>query len=228
MSEFDKFAKKYDDNLDKILTSSIGTSSDYFAEYKIKEIFSFFKGKKTPEKILDFGCGIGKNSVLIKKYFPDSKVYGIDISKDSIEIANKRRIIDCNFKVYDGQNIEFEDDCFDVIFISNVFHHIEHSQHLRILELLKRKLSINGYIFIFEHNTMNPLTLKIVNECEFDIDAKLLPFWYTKNIFKYSNFKNVKYYFILFIPPYLKKILFLERFLKWLPFGGQYYVVASK
>ena len=228
MSEFDKFAKKYDNDLDKILISSIGTSSDYFAEYKVKEMRSFFKSKKTPHKILDFGCGVGKNSVLMKKYFPESQVYGIDISQDSIDMANEKKVVDCKFKVYDGENIEFENDFFDVIFISNVFHHIVHNKHLEILEMLKSKLSYSGYIFIFEHNTMNPLTLKIVNECEFDRDAKLLHFWYTKNIFTFSGFKDIKCYFILFIPPFLKKILFLEKFLRWLPFGGQYYIVATK
>ncbi len=219
MNEFDKFAKNYDNDLDNILNSSIGTSSDYFAKYKIKELYAFMKNKKQPKNILDFGCGVGKNSVLMKDYFSNSNIFGIDISEDSINIAKEKELDGCLFSTYSGENIDFKNDFFDIIFISNVFHHIEHKYHIDILNMLKDKLSPNGYIFLFEHNTLNPLTLKIVNECEFDKDAKLLHFWYTKKLFKNLGFNTITK-FILFVPPLLKKLLFIEKYLKRLPLGG--------
>lgn len=228
MNQFDKFANNYNSELDNILNSTIGIDSDYFANYKINEVSKFMGNRELPLKILDFGCGIGKNSVLLKQMFINSKIYGIDISDKSIAMAQNMKLKNCKFFTYDGLNINFEDNFFDIIFISNVFHHIEHKYHLEILKQLKHKLSNKGYLFIFEHNTLNPLTLKIVNECKFDSDAHLLHFWYTNKILKTSGFTKIKKQFILFIPPVLKKLLFLEKYLKWLPFGGQYYIVGQK
>lgn len=228
MSEFDKFANNYDKNLDELLTATIGSSSDYFTEYKIKEIKTLFAYNHQPKRILDFGCGIGKSSVFLNKYFPTSEIYGIDISEESVEIANNKKLKNCNFSVYHGVDVAFKNNFFDLIFISNVFHHIKHDKHLIILNELRKKLADEGYIIMFEHNTLNPLTLKIVNECEFDNDAKLLNFRYAKKIFKKVGFSNIKQKFILFIPPSLKVLLFLDKYLKWLPLGGQYYVIGRK
>ncbi len=228
MNEFDKFATDYNKDLDSILTSSIGASSNYFAEYKIKEVYNIVKNRINPIKILDFGCGIGKNSLILEKYFPESEIYGIDVSAESIQVAKKQKTTNCIFSVYNGLNINIENDSVDIIFISNVFHHIPHEEHSKILSILQSKLSNNGYLFLFEHNTLNPLTLKIVNECEFDNDAKLLNFWYAKKLLKEAYFSNIGINFILFIPPFLKKLLFLEKYLKWLPMGGQYYIVGQK
>lgn len=228
MSEFDKFAKVYNFNLDNILVSNIGVSSDYFTEYKVKELYEFFKDKNEPLNILDFGCGIGKASQFLANYFPNSNVYGIDISEKSIKIAQNKVIKNCKFEVFNEEYFLLNKDFFDLIFISNVFHHIEYKEHLNLLINLRSILKSNSYIYFFEHNTLNPLTQKIVKECEFDIDAKLLNIWYAKNIFKKAGFNNISFSFILFIPPFLKKLLFLEKYLKWLPFGGQYYIKGSK
>ncbi len=227
MQEFDKFAKNYDTSLDDILQSSFGTSSDYFAKYKVNIVHQKLQ-KKQKLNILDFGCGVGKNTFLLEKLFPNSNIYGIDVSEVSIEIAKKQNNNRCEFVSYDGSNINFEDNFFDIIFISNVFHHIDHSLHKNILVSLKNKLSKDGLIFFFEHNTLNPVTLKIVNECEFDKDAKLINFWYAKKIFKDAGFDSIQTNFILFIPPSFKFLLFLEKYLKWLPFGAQYYIIARK
>ena len=228
MNQFDKFAKNYNSELDGILNSTIGISSDYFANYKIDEVSKSINNNELPLKILDFGCGIGKNSILLKQMFPKSEIYGIDISDKSIAMAQNMKLENCKFSIYDGENIDFEDGFFDIIFISNVFHHIEHKYHIKILESLRYKLCNSGIIFMFEHNTLNPLTLKIVNECEFDKDASLLHYWYAKKIFKISGFKDIKNRFILFIPPSFKRFLFLEKYLQWLPLGGQYYIIGRK
>ena len=227
MSEFDKFAKDYNSNLDAILQSSVGIGSDYFSNYKIKELYKYVKEKKITN-ILDFGCGIGKNTILLNKYFPDSNIFGIDISASSIHEAKELSLTSCKFSIYDGINLDFEDGFFDFIFISNVFHHINYKEHLNILKELIKILSPKGYIFFFEHNTLNPVTFKIVNECEFDKDAKLINYRYSKHIFKEAGFNFIQNKFILFIPPRMKKLLFLEKYLTWLPFGGQYYIVARK
>jgi ubiquinone/menaquinone biosynthesis C-methylase UbiE len=225
---FDQYANSYDKNLQESL-KFLDVDTSYFTEYKIKKVKSFYQNKNLiPKKILDFGCGIGNSSLFLSRYFPESHIFGLDVSEKSIEVAQNRKIPNCDFRVYDGEKIPFEESSFDVVFISNVFHHINHEQHEKILHQLRELLVNEGNLFFFEHNTLNPLTLKIVRECEFDKDAKLLNFLYTRNLFKKAGFFKSEIQFILFVPPSFRKLLFLEKYLTWFPLGAQYYVKGTK
>lgn len=66
-------------------------------------------------KALDFGCGVGRNTILLSEFNIES--YGIDISETAIKeatlLAEKINNYSANFSVYDGQNIPFEDNFFD-------------------------------------------------------------------------------------------------------------------
>jgi len=226
-SEFDGFAKSYDESLKNAL-KTVNIDASYFTEYKVKELYNYYKKTSvSPKKILDFGCGVGNSSYFLSQYFPGAEIYGVDISKESIQLAQKREIKNTIFDIYDGENLLFEKESFDAVFISNVFHHIDHDKHIALLEQIRLILKKEGILFFFEHNTLNPVTQKIVNDCIFDKDARLLNFLYTKKIFKEVGFQN-KVNFILFIPPKFKKLLFLEKYLRWLPFGGQYLTIAKK
>lgn len=153
--------------------------------------------------MLDFGCGTGKSEVFLSKYSPETTLYGIDISTNSIEIAKSRNLKNVNFISYDGKEIPFEDNYFDAIFVSSVFHHIPFEMHYRILFDLKQKLKPKGLFFLFEHNVLNPITRKLVRECEFDKDAKLLTAKYSKDLFINSGFHIESFEYIFFIPPFL-------------------------
>jgi len=226
-NEFDSYAESYDENLQDAL-SILDINAQYFAEYKIKEVYNYCKKQKySPVNILDFGCGIGNSSVYLSQYFPNAKIQAIDISEKSILLAKERNLKNVDFHVFDGINIDFDREFFDIVFISNVFHHIPHSKHIDLLHSLKAVLNQKGVLFLFEHNTLNPITQKIVKECVFDRDAKLLNFLYTKKIFNAVGLKS-KINFILFIPPSLKKLIFLEKYLSWLPLGGQYICIGTR
>lgn len=227
-NEFDQYAENYDKLVNNALSDVIDVDSDYFSEYKVKEVFHFCQQYNLhPGKILNFGCGTGKSEKFFIKYFPTSKIYGYDVSQNSIDIAKNQQLPKTYFFTLKNGSY-LKNDFFDIIFISNVFHHIDHTQHQDILQDLYKKMKRNTYLVIFEHNTLNPLTLKVVQECELDKNAHLLPFWYTKKILNTTNFQNITSHFILFVPPFLKKLLFLERWLRWLPFGAQYYYIAKK
>lgn len=224
---FDKHAISYDKELqDSLKIASVDAS--YFSEYKVKKSYNYcIKHQIDSKRILDFGCGIGNSCEFLSQYFTQSEIYGVDISRESIAAAQKRELINCHFDHYDGSEFHYHKEFFDIIFVSNVFHHIEHSKHKYILKQLKKILAPKGKIFFFEHNTLNPVTRKIVNDCAFDKDAVLLNYWYTKRSFESLGF-NSKVSFILFIPPKYSYLLFLEKYLEWLPMGGQYMVVSSK
>jgi hypothetical protein len=64
----------------------------------------------------------------------------------------------------------------------------------------------------------------------FDKDAKLLRSGYCASILKAAKLSIKKMDFIIFFPRkgILSKFIFLEKYLRWLPLGGQYFVRATK
>ena len=222
--DFDQYAEEYD----KILSDDLkvyGEESGYFAEYKVEIVKNKMKNK--PEKILDFGCGIGRNIQYFKKYFSDSKIFGCDISEKSIEIAKKNNP-DVEFFLLNDENIKANFDKFDLIFTSCVFHHIEPVLRKNSMKSISNMMKQNGLFFIFEHNPLNPVTRKIVKDCVWDTDAILLSKKETITMTELSGLKVKKIQYTLFFPAFLRMFRFLEAYFGFIPLGGQYYVMAIK
>lgn len=230
VSEFDKFADEYE----SILKSSIrlsGENPEFFAEYKIIDVLNFLKKESIQFKkikILDFGSGVGSSLPFFKKYFPDAEIFGIDVSEKSLKLSEKRFPEIAKRQLFDGKKIPFEENTFDVIFTSCVFHHIPPAEHISILNEIKRVLKKDGLFFNFEHNPYNPITLKIVNSCPYDENAILIPSKKWKLMMEEIGFKKNHLAYRIFFPSFLSFLRPLERILKWLPLGGQYYICSRK
>lgn len=226
--EFDKFAQDYRDIHTETVKKLSEFGSEYFAEYKVQTIKDSLNFK--PQNILDLGCGDGTSCEYLRKHFPDAKIFGIDISSQSIEAAKGKQIENCNFESYDGNKIPYESESFDLILVACVFHHVKKENHFDLLKELKRVLKTNGKLFIFEHNPINPFTRKVFNDCIFDRDAELISSISMKNTTVQSGFLNVKINYTLFFPRYnvFKKLFSLEKYLKRFFIGAQYYIEASK
>jgi ubiquinone/menaquinone biosynthesis C-methylase UbiE len=229
LADFDKFAGKYreihDDNL-----KSTGFTSAYFSERKIKEIAAR-EGKANCKKnlnILDLGCGDGLGAFYIREHFPESFVCGLDISAENIKVAQSKRIENAEFKHYDGKAIPYSAESFDIILMVGVLHHITaESDRLSVLKEARHVMKPNGTLYVFEHNTYNPLTRKIVDECVFDKQAKLIGPGEIGLLLEKAGLRN-KLKYIIFFPSLFKWLVFLEQLLWWLPLGGQYYCICKK
>jgi ubiquinone/menaquinone biosynthesis C-methylase UbiE len=225
--DFDPFAEDYRDIHTKNIKIS-GADSFYFAEMKVKLL------KKTEDnvqlKVLDVGCGDGATELYMNKYFPSWKINAIDVSEKSIDEAKRRNIFNCEFTSYDGKTIPFADGSFDVVFMAGVLHHIDFERHSEIVKEINRVLKNGGRLYLFEHNPLNPLTRHLVNTCAFDKDAKLLKAGYTKKLLVANSFGIRRKNFIIFFPRkgLLSLLIFLEKYLQWLPLGGQYYFRSVK
>jgi SAM-dependent methyltransferase len=220
---FDEYAEDYDTILKEKL-KVFGEETDYYAESKIRIIQENIR--KSPARILEFGCGIGTNIRWLLDFFPNASVFGCDVSERSLEKASSR---------YQSVNFfPIKDDCidpsgrFDVVLVANVFHHILPEQREETMKKLANYVADGGEIFIFEHNPCNPLTRYIVHICPFDKDVTLLWPKETRCLCDRAGFKVVSRKYILFFPSFLKKLRSLEAKLGWLPLGGQYYVHARK
>lgn len=81
---------------------------------------------------------------------------------------------------------------------------------------------------VFEHNPLNPLTMRTVNNCPFDEDAVLLKSSQLTGLFREAGFEAITPRFILSVPPAGKVLFGLDRAFSHLPFGAQYYVTGRK
>jgi SAM-dependent methyltransferase len=225
--DFDEHARAYRQiHTDNIRIS--GADSLYFAEMKVRLLKPF---EKSPSlRVLDVGCGDGATEIFFQKYFPSWQVTGTDISEKSIAEAKAKGLSNAVFETYDGSRIKNNDAEFDVVFMAGVLHHIDFSLHASLLAEIKRVLKNDGRFYLFEHNPLNPLTRHLVKTCIFDKAARLLPFTYTRALLKKAGLPVSRRQFIIFFPRkgLLSKLIFLEKYLKWLPLGGQYFFVAGK
>lgn len=220
--DFDDYTENYNQLL-KEGTGFFSSSEEYFARYKVDLVR---KQVHTPaNRILEYGCGIGRNIPFLQRAFPNAVIMGSDISGASLEIA-RRDNMGVEFFLED-ENFE-STNLFDVIFVAGVFHHIPVVQRAEVAKTLFKRLSPSGQLFVFEHNPFNPVTRRIVNNCPYDEDAVLLKPSELKKILSEAALVVERKAYCLFVPPSLSVLARMESRLGWLPLGGQYWVQARR
>jgi ubiquinone/menaquinone biosynthesis C-methylase UbiE len=226
-AEFDDYAQDYQATHARNVRIS-GEAPDYFARYKIEEVRRVWSRSRLPEPqaVLDFGAGVGNSLPHLAALFPTAALTALDVSAESLAIARQRFTGAADFVCYQGGDLPAPAGDFDLVFSSCVFHHIDAAEHVAILARLKRLLTPDGRLVIFEHNPLNPVTRYIVATCEFDADAVLIPAGTLKARQKAAGFARVSASYTGFFPGPLKALRPLERFMTALPVGAQYYTMA--
>jgi len=225
-SEFDKFAQEYAE-LHRTNIAASGEGPEYFAEYKIRDLNDLCATaghRRAPARVLDFGAGIGASVAHVNRLLPAAQLTCVDVSIASLRIAAQRFADDAAFVAFDGSRLPFADGSFDCIFSACVFHHIEPAQHVCLLAELRRVLRSGGLIMIFEHNPLNPLTVQAVRTCPFDENAILIRAGALKERMIEAGFSGASARYRVFFPRALRLLRPLEKWMKWLPLGAQYYV----
>jgi hypothetical protein len=87
-------------------------------------------------------------------------------------------------------------------------------------------LRVAGLFVIFEHNPRNPLTMRVVNSCEFDRDAILLDRTTCESLMARSGFRDIQTRFILAIPAKGRLLRGVDRLFAGAPIGAQYYTIG--
>ena len=228
MSEFDKFAENYNESLRNSLALT-RTSDKYQAEYKVRLLKGLlFRGAAKSRSaaqlnVLDFGCGVGLSLPYLLEQFSGSKIFATDVSEVSLNVVRAElpqvTIINSALNAVEK---------FDVILMSTVLHHITGSTRVEIVENLRANLKPDGCLVVIEHNTYNPLTRRIVSNCPMDVDAELISMRDIKKLLSRDcGFKIRETGYCSFFPEPLKVLTKLDPVLKKVPFGGQYFVVAT-
>ncbi len=220
MINFDKYVDSYDEILKQDLI--FFEKDGYFAEYKVKiarEICAV-----DPEKILDYGCGTGRNIKYLLEYFPKSKIYGCDISKKSIEYASAKYPL-ATFLSCDECST---DNKYGLIIVSCVLHHVPILERNNVIKMIHDLMADDGSIIIFEHNPNNHITRYIVDKCLLDNDAILLKKKEVETLLSSNDCLITKRGYTLFFPRILGFLRGLEKYLRFIPLGGQYFIAAIK
>lgn len=137
-------------------------------------------GSEQGERILDLGCGTGRNACLMREHIGDSGyILGLDISNemlsqfkkncdkwDNVEFINQR--VDTSFK---GKFL------FDKVFMSFVLHGFPHDVRLRVLKNIFDNLKVGGKFCLLDfsefHINMMPFHHRFVFttfECKYAFD----------------------------------------------------------
>lgn len=101
-------------------------------------------------RALDFGCGVGRLTQALADYFDE--VYGVDIAKSMIDLAEKYNSHGnrCKYYINDKNNLKlFTDSSFDFIYTNIVLQHIEPKYVKRYIKEFIRILSKKG-ILVFQ------------------------------------------------------------------------------
>ena len=106
----------------------------------------------TGSKVLEAGCGVGAQSLILAKNSPKAKITSIDMSEDSIKLAketiNKKGIKNVDFECMNIMDMSFSEDSFDHIFLCFVLEHVD--DPVLVLKKLKHVLKPGGSITVIE------------------------------------------------------------------------------
>ena len=229
-TEFDKFADEYR-ALHESNISASGEAPEYFADYKMRDLRRIVDADNVAmngARFLDFGAGVGTSVPHFRKYFPTTDLVCADVSMKSLAIGSARFGGDAGFVAFDGKTLPFADATFDYAYAACVFHHIPVEAHEQLLRELWRVLKPGGQVMIYEHNPLNPLTVRAVNTCPFDENAILIRAPVMKARLESAGFRQPRIRYRVFFPHLLRWIRSAEGSLWWLPLGAQYYACGRR
>jgi SAM-dependent methyltransferase len=220
--DFDNYTENYNQLL-REGTGFFSSKDEYFARYKVDLVRQMVHSPV--KRLLEYGCGIGRNIPFLQEAFPHSVIVGSDISSASLDVA-RRNNAGVEF-LEENKNLECT-ELFDVVFVAGVFHHVPVSQREDVARTIFNRLSPGGLLFVFEHNPFNPVTRRIVSSCPYDEGVVLIKPSKMKGILEEAGLIVERRAYCLFVPPSFSMLVPLERRLGRVPLGGQYWVHASR
>ena len=162
----------------------------------IQTIIKYLNIKKG-KKVLDAACGKGRHSIEIEKL--GYNVLGIDLSKNSIELAKKHENENLKFKIHDI-SIPLNES-FDIVFnLFTSFGYYNKDKDIGILKTIEKNLDDNGTAVIDFFNIKKVKKELVKNEIikknnlKFHIERKISKNYVLKSITVEDNGMKSKFY----------------------------------
>lgn len=225
-AEFDSFARNYSETL-KAGLSVTGETQEYYAAQRIAlTARRVLASGRQIERVLDFGCGQGSSTPLLRSALGASTAVGADVSHGLLDIARQRnsdpsvsyvRISDLN-----------STDPFDCAYMNGVLHHVRPKEQLATLESVFNALRPGGLFALWENNPWNPGTRFVMSRIAFDRDATMLSIAESHSLLRKSGFTPLSTDTAFFFPRMLGILRPFEKFLSPTKLGGQYMILAER
>jgi ubiquinone/menaquinone biosynthesis C-methylase UbiE len=157
-----------------------------------KQTFKFVDDYyKKGDRVLDFGCGVGSNSTL----FHNDDYIGVEVDKSRV-LSSRLKYPKSKFETIPlistpNDKIPFEDNSFDIIFISLCLHHIDSSTCKLLFKEFSRVLKDTGKIIGIEPCILSKKYFSNVIMNIIDAGDYILPIEEYKKIYSSEAF-NVK------------------------------------
>jgi ubiquinone/menaquinone biosynthesis C-methylase UbiE len=106
-----------------------------------------------PRRILDIGCGTGSTTVMVKQAHPDAEVIGLDLSPHMLLMAeHKSKAMNQAIALHHGlaESTPFEDDSFDLVTASFLFHETPVAIAQEIVQECFRLTAPGGQVLILD------------------------------------------------------------------------------
>ena len=224
---FDSHASDYETQCTQGLSVS-GESKDFFARGRVAFLRAFWDlaGRSEPERVIDFGCGVGDVTHVLAEAFPRARVLGLDPSPRCVERAQRE---------FGSPRVTFAtladapaDTRAQVVHLNGVIHHVPPADRGPVFESLASLLSPGGTLALFENNPVNPGTRLVMSRIPFDRDASTITAWGVRRHLRSVGLRPVATRYLFYFPRPLRALRPLERFLTRVPLGAQYGVFATK
>lgn len=122
-------------------------SCPFFIQAPDENLVEFFEtGQFTPGKVLEIGCGNGRNALYFAKKKCD--VDALDFSQTAIDWAKenaKKAQLAINFMCASLFDVKLEPDAYDIVYDCGCFHHISPHRRQTYVETIARTIHPNGY-----------------------------------------------------------------------------------
>jgi SAM-dependent methyltransferase len=224
-TDYDRYRDRYREELDQAV-SFAGASHEFFTRAKAEELVRLARrhlGDPRKLEALDVGCGIGLTDRHLAGRF--RALTGTDVSPGVLETA-ARENPGVRYELAERGRLLFDDGAFDLAFAVCVIQVVPSTERPRFVTELARVTRPGGLVVVFEHNPFNPLTRLVVRRCEFGEDARMLGMAEAERLLGKNGVAPIDRGFLLVFPSRRERVLALERSLRRLPLGAQYYVAG--
>lgn len=138
----------------------------YFRNYESSPRKAVLEAIDRRDIVLDLCTGTATTSIKIAGHRPETKIVGIDISKEMLRVAReklqKKRIKNVKLYSMDATNTKFKSKCFDKVLISLVLHELDEPLADKMIKEAARVLKDHGTLIVTEWEPSKVLWRKIL------------------------------------------------------------------